>query len=155
MITFLIGILILILGYIFYSKYVVKQFVPDDRKTPADVCYDGVDYLPLGKNRNAIIHLLNIAGIGPILGAVQGILFGPVAFLLIPLGCIFMGGVHDYFAGMISVRNNGEQITALIKKYLGNNIFKIFMFIVAVMLLLLSAVFVFTSGDLIAQRFFY
>ena len=80
---------------------------------------DGIDYVPMSKNRNSLIHLLNIAGMGPIIGAVQGILFGPIAFFLIPLGCIFAGGVHDYFAGMLSVRNNGAQITGLIDKYLG------------------------------------
>ncbi len=153
MITFLSGLLILILGYIFYSRYVVKEFSPSDNKTPAVSNCDGVDYIPLSKKRNALIHLLNIAGIGPILGAVQGILFGPIAFILIPLGCVFMGGVHDYFAGMISVRNEGMQITGLIKKYLGDGAFKIFIVVVGTMLLLLSAVFVFTSGDLIAERF--
>ncbi len=72
-----------------------------------------------------LIHLLNIAGLGPILGAIQGILFGPVAFLLIPLGCIFMGGVHDYFCGMISMRNRGAQITELIDKHLGKNFYRV------------------------------
>ena len=115
MITFLIGILILILGYIFYSKYVEKQFMPDDRKTPAVALYDGVDFMPLSSGKNLMIQLLNIAGLGPILGAIQGILFGPIAFILIPLGAVFMGGVHDYFAGMISARNGGAQMTTLIK----------------------------------------
>lgn len=151
--TFLLGILILILGYILYSRYVETQFGPDDRDTPASSLNDGVDYIPLGKNKNALIHLLNIAGMGPIIGAIQGILFGPIAFILIPLGCIFAGGVHDYFAGMLSMRNNGAQITGLIKQYLGENAFKIVMVIVSVMLLLLSTVFVYTSGDLFVERF--
>lgn len=154
MVTFIIGLLILVFGYIFYSKYVDKVFSPDDRKTPANELKDGVDYIPMGKNRDALIHLLNIAGMGPIIGAIQGILFGPIAFILIPLGCIFAGGVHDYFAGMLSMRNNGAQITGLIKKYLGKNIFKIFMIIVSIMLLLLATVFVYTSGDLFVERFF-
>ena len=111
MLTFLIGLLILILGYIFYSRYIDRVFFPDDRKTPANELNDGVDFVPMSKNRNALIHLLNIAGMGPIIGAVQGILFGPIAFILIPLGCILAGGVHDYFAGMLSIRNNGAQIT--------------------------------------------
>ena len=153
MITFVVGILILIFGYIFYSRFVEKTFSPDDRKTPANTHNDGVDYIPMSKNRNALIHLLNIAGMGPIIGAVQGILFGPIAFLLIPLGCIFAGGVHDYFAGMLSVRNEGAQITGLIDKYLGKNAFKIFMVIVSIMLLLLATVFVYTAGDLFAERF--
>ena len=119
MITFAVGILILIIGYIFYSRYVEKQFGLNSGETPAQRINDGVDYIPLGLGRNMLIHLLNIAGLGPILGAIQGILFGPVAFILIPLGCIFMGSVHDYFSGMLSLRNDGAQITELIKKYLG------------------------------------
>ncbi|MCR4880602.1 MAG: carbon starvation protein A [bacterium] len=154
MITFLIGIFILILGYVFYSRYVEKQFSPDDRKTPAYAMNDKVDFVPLSTPKNLLIHLLNIAGLGPILGVIQGILFGPVAFLLIPLGCVFMGGVHDYFSGMISERNNGAQITDLIQQYLGKTEFKIFLLIVSIMLLLLASVFVYTSGDIMAQRFF-
>ncbi len=154
MITFLFGIAFLIIGYIFYSRYVEKIFGPDDRKVPALEQYDGVDFVPISKNRNALIHLLNIAGMGPIIGAVQGILFGPVAFILIPVGCIFAGGVHDYFAGMLSMRNKGWQITGLIHKYMGKHAFKIFMVIVSIMLLLLATVFVYTSGDLFAERFF-
>ena len=107
MITFIVGILILILGYLFYSRYVDSIFSPDDRLTPAHKDRDNVDFVPISKKRNALIHLLNIAGMGPIIGAIQGILFGPIAFVLIPLGCIFAGGVHDYFAGMLSVRNKG------------------------------------------------
>lgn len=154
MITFIAGILILGLGYIFYSRYVEALFSPNNNATPAEKLKDGVDYVPMGKNRNALIHLLNIAGMGPIIGAVQGILFGPIAFILIPLGCIFAGGVHDYFAGMLSIRNNGAQITGLIHKYLGRNTFKIFMVIVSIMLLLLATVFVYTAGDLFTERFF-
>ncbi len=154
MITFIIGIFILFTGYIFYSKYTESQFGITDEKTPAETINDGVDYVPLSKNKNMLIHLLNIAGLGPILGAIQGILFGPAAFILIPLGCVFMGGVHDYFSGMISVRNSGAQITELIKKYLGNNAFRFFIAVVSVMLLLLASVFVYTAGDLTAERFF-
>ena len=154
MATFIIGIFILIFGYIFYSRFVEKIFSPDDRETPAHTLSDGVDFVPMSKNRNALIHLLNIAGMGPIIGAIQGILFGPIAFILIPLGCILAGGVHDYFAGMLSMRNNGAQITGLIENYLGKNAFKIFMVIVSIMLLLLATVFVYTAGDLFVERFF-
>lgn len=154
MTTFVIGILILIFGYIFYSRYIEHLFAPDNKQTPAIALNDGVDFVPMGKNQNALIHLLNIAGMGPIIGAVQGILFGPIAFILIPLGCILAGGVHDYFAGMLSMRNNGAQITGLIDKYLGKTAFKIFIFIVSVMLLLLATVFVYTAGDLFVERFY-
>ena len=153
MITFLSGILILILGYIFYSRYVEKLAAPDDTPTPAHALRDNIDFVPMSKNRNALIHLLNIAGMGPIIGAIQGILFGPIAFILIPLGCVLAGGVHDYFAGMLSVKNKGFQITGLIHKYLGRNIFRIFMVIVSIMLLLLATVFVYTAGDLFVERF--
>ena len=154
MLTFILGLLILFLGYITYSKYTEKQFGLSDKPTPAVRLNDGVDFIALSSRKNMLIHLLNIAGLGPILGAIQGILFGPVAFILIPLGCIFMGGVHDYFSGMLSVRNDGAQITELIKKYLGNTYYKVFIIIVSAMLLLLASVFVYTAGDLIAQRFF-
>ncbi len=154
MVTFLVGILILIIGYIFYSRYTEKQFGIEDIKTPAEKINDGVDFIPLSRNKNMLIHLLNIAGLGPILGAIQGILFGPVAFLLIPIGCILMGGVHDYFSGMLSVRNDGAQITELIKKYLGKSSYGFFIVVVSVMLLLLASVFVYTAGDLMAERFF-
>ena len=154
MITFICGILILCFGYKLYSEYVEKTFAPDNEKTPAHEQSDGVDFVPMKKNRNALIHLLNIAGMGPIIGAIQGILFGPIAFILIPLGCVFAGGVHDYFAGMLSVRNKGMQITGLIHKYLGKSAFRIFMVIVSIMLLLLATVFVYTAGDLFTERFF-
>ena len=154
MLTFIFGILILTLGYIFYSKYTERQFGITDEPTPASKLNDGVDFVPLSEKKNMLIHLLNIAGLGPILGAIQGILFGPVAFILIPLGCILMGGVHDYFSGMLSVRNNGAQITELIKKYLGTISYRFFIIVVSVMLLLLAAVFVYTAGDLMAERFF-
>lgn len=154
MTTFILGLIILALGYIFYSRYIEHLFAPDDRETPAKKLSDGVDYVQISKNRNALIHLLNIAGMGPIIGAVQGILFGPIAFILIPLGCIFAGGVHDYFAGMLSVRNDGAQITGLIDKYLGKTAFRIFMVIVSIMLLLLATVFVYTAGDLFVERFY-
>ena len=152
--TFILGILILAVGYVLYSKYISGLFSPDNRETPAIKKHDGVDFVPLPKNKNALIHLLNIAGMGPIIGAVQGILFGPVAFILIPLGCIFAGGVHDYFAGMLSMRNKGAQITGLIHKYLGKSAFRIFIVIVSIMLLLLATVFVYTSGDIFVERFF-
>ena len=154
MITFIAGIIILFLGYVFYSRFIDRVFEPDDRLTPANKNKDNVDYIPMSQNRNALIHLLNIAGMGPIIGAIQGILFEPIAFILIPLGCVVAGGVHDYFAGMLSIRNEGAQITGLIHKYLGKQSFRIFMIIVSIMLLLLATVFVYTAGDLFAERFF-
>ena len=103
MTTFIIGLIILLFGSIFYSKYIETLIEPDNREVPSNELNDGVDYVPMPKGRNSLIHLLNIAGMGPIIGAVQGILFGPIAFILIPIGCIFAGGVHDYFAGGVNL----------------------------------------------------
>ena len=97
MATFLIGIAILIVGGALYGRLVEKVFRPDDRPTPAVTKQDGVDYVPMPKWKNSLINLLNIAGTGPILGPIQGILFGPIAFITIPIGCIIGGAVHDYF----------------------------------------------------------
>ena len=148
MITFFIGLLILLFGYIFYSKYIEKQFGPDERKVPSENLYNGVDYVPLSTTRNQLINLLNIAGMGPILSALQGIVFGPLFFIIVPLGCIFMGCVHDYFSGMISVRNKGLQITQITKKYFGSLFFKTFTVIVSIMSILWVTVFIYAAGDL-------
>ena len=96
MITFLAGIAVLIVGGFFYGKFCEKLIRPDDnRPTPAESMADGVDYVPLPKWKNCLIQLLNIAGTGPILGPIQGILFGPIAFVTIPIGCILGGAIHD------------------------------------------------------------
>ena len=145
MITFFIGLLILLFGYIFYSKYIEKQFAPDERNVPSKDLYNGVDYVPLSSTRNQLINLLNIAGMGPILAALQGIVFGPI---IVPLGCIFMGCVHDYFSGMISVRNKGLQITQITKKYFGTTFFNAFTVIVSIMSILWITVFIYAAGDL-------
>lgn len=151
MVLFFVGLVILILGGGLYSKVVENQFQPDDRQTPAVKKADGVDYVTMSKGKNWLINLLNIAGTGPILGPIQGILFGPIAFLAIPLGCVFAGSVHDYFTGMISMRNGGSQVPKLVGKYLGNNIRRIYNIIIAILLLLTGTVFVYTPGDLIAN----
>ena len=87
MITFVVGLLILAVGGMVYGKFCEHIFCPDDRKTPAIARNDGVDYVPMKRWRNSLINLLNIAGTGPILGPIQGILFGPIAFITIPVGC--------------------------------------------------------------------
>ncbi|MGL5415121.1 MAG: carbon starvation CstA family protein [Clostridium sp.] len=126
MTTFIIGIILLLGGGYFYGNYCEKQIRPDDRKTPAVLKEDGVDYIPMKKWKNSLIELLNIAGTGPILGPIQGILFGPIAFILIPIGCVIGGAMHDYMSGMISIRSNGAQMPELIKENLGK---KLLMFI--------------------------
>lgn len=151
MITFFAGLAVLILGGCFYGKFCEKVFRPDERETPATAQADGVDYVELPKWKNCLIQLLNIAGTGPILGPIQGILFGPIAFITIPIGCILGGAMHDYMTGMISVRNRGNQMPELIRKYLGKGIGKVYTVFVAVVLILVTAVFVYTPGDLLAS----
>lgn len=113
MTTFLIGLAILLIGGALYGAYCEKVFGPDDRKTPALAQSDGVDYVPMKKWKNSLIELLNIAGTGPILGPIQGILFGPIAFILIPIGCVFGGALHDYMSGMISIREKEHKCLLL------------------------------------------
>lgn len=149
MITFLIGLVILFAGGFFYGNFVEKVFGPDDRPTPAVSINDGVDYVPMKQKKNALIELLNIAGTGPILGPIQGILFGPIAFILIPIGCVLAGAVHDYLCGMISIRSKGKQMPALIQEHLGNKVYKVYNIFVIFLMILVGAVFIYTPGDLI------
>ena len=149
MVTFLIGIVILFVGGALYGKYVENVFGPDDRPTPATKINDGVDYVPMKKNKNALIELLNIAGTGPILGPIQGILFGPIAFILIPVGCVLGGAMHDYFSGMISIRSEGKQMPALIAEHLGSKVYKVYNIFVIFLMILVGSVFIYTPGDLI------
>ena len=152
MITFLIGLAILLGGGFFYGKFCQKVFGPDDRPTPATAKADGVDFVVMKTWKNSLINLLNIAGTGPILGPIQGILFGPVAFLTIPIGCVLAGSMHDYFSGMISMRNGGAQMPKLIGKYLGGGVHKVYNVIVWVLMILVGAVFIYTPGDLIVNE---
>jgi carbon starvation protein CstA len=98
--------------------------------------------------------LLNIAGTGPVLGAIQGILFGPIAFLLIPIGCVLGGAMHDYFSGMISMRNDGAQMPSIIRRYTGKVSFQFYMVFVCILLVLVGAVFIYTPGDIAATQVF-
>lgn len=111
MISFFICLLLLIGGYFVYGKVVENTFAPDDRETPAVKINDGVDYVVMPQWKLFLVQLLNIAGLGPIFGAMQGALWGPVVFLWITFGTIFAGGVHDYFSGMLSERNEGASIS--------------------------------------------
>ena len=121
MITFFISLFVLIAGYALYSKFIEQKVfgMDPDRSTPANTQADGVDYIALPWWRIFLIQFLNIAGLGPIFGAVAGAMWGPVAFLWIVLGSIFAGAVHDYFSGMLSVRHNGLSITEIVGIYLG------------------------------------
>lgn len=151
MLLFIIGLIILIGGGFVYSKYVEKQLEPDDRETPAVRKADGVDFVSMSEKKNWLINLLNIAGTGPILGPIQGILFGPIAFLAIPIGCVFAGAVHDFCTGFISMRNGGSQVPKLVGKYIGEGCRKFYNIVIAILLLLTGVVFVYTPGDLIAN----
>ena len=149
MITFLIGVAILIGGYFTYGKFVEHVFGPDDRKTPATENPDGVDRLVLPHWKNMLIQLLNIAGIGPVIGVILGIKFGAIVFILLPLGNVLGGAVHDYFSGMVSMRNNGYNVPALSRKFLGKGPSKIVMTLISVALILVGAVFTNTPAQLI------
>lgn len=150
MITFLISLMILVIGYFAYGMLVEKIFGIDDlRATPAISNRDNVDYVPMKKQNNAMIQLLNIAGTGPIFGPIMGALFGPVAFVWIVLGSIFAGGVHDYLTGMISIRNKGAHIPELAGKFLGKVSKHIVNLFSLLLLLLVGTVFATTSGSLL------
>ncbi|HOQ57481.1 MAG TPA: carbon starvation CstA family protein, partial [Bacteroidales bacterium] len=115
MIGFVACLTALIAGYFLYGKYLEKVFQPEKtRTTPAFSLRDGVDYVPMPTWKIFLIQFLNIAGLGPIFGAVMGAMYGPVVFLWITLGTIFAGGLHDYFSGMISERYNGESLPELV-----------------------------------------
>ncbi len=152
MISFICSILALILGYILYGKFIEKIFGADkSRTTPAVAHPDGVDYVELPWWRIFLIQFLNIAGLGPIFGAIMGIMFGESAFLWIVLGTIFAGGVHDYLSGMISVRRNGASLPEIVGQELGSGI-KQFMRIFSLLLMILvGAVFVSGPAGLLAN----
>ena len=147
--TFFIALSILIGGYLIYSRVSEKVFAIDDRNTPAIANPDGVDIAPLPKWKAFLIELLNIAGTGPIFGAISGALFGPIVFLWIVFGCILGGAVHDYFSGMISSRNNGDSIVKLAGKYSGKLVENIMRVFSIVLLILVTAVFVVSPSTLL------
>ena len=149
MVTFFIALALLIGGYFIYSRVSEKVFAIDDRKTPAIANPDGVDITPLPKWKAFLVELLNIAGTGPIFGAISGALFGPIVFLWIVFGCILGGAVHDYFSGMISSRNNGESIVKLAGKYSGKVIEIIMRIFSIILLILVTSVFVVSPSTLL------
>lgn len=149
MITFCLSILLLVAGYFVYGKFVDRFFGADpSRKTPAETMEDDVDYKPMPTWKVFIIQFLNIAGLGPIFGAIMGAAYGPVAYLWIVFGCIFMGAVHDYFSGMLSIRNAGENMPDLTGKYLGKGMKNVMMVLVSFLLLAVGVSFVTGPADL-------
>ncbi len=152
MITFLVSILLLLAGYFVYGRFVAHFLEVDpERKTPAYELEDGVDYTPMPTWKVFVIQFLNIAGLGPIFGAIMGAAYGPAAYLWIVVGCIFMGAVHDFISGMMSIRNRGANMPDIIGKYLGGGM-KVFMNIIVPFLLLAVGVsFVSGPSDLMAS----
>ena len=151
MISILCALAVLVLGYVFYGRLAAGVFGPDDRKTPAYAREDGVDYVPMKTWKAFLVQLLNIAGTGPIFGALMGACFGPVVFLWIVLGAILGGGVHDYMSGMISERHDGASIAELSGIYLGAGA-KWVMRIFSVLLLLLTGTVFVTSPAALLSR---
>lgn len=143
MITFLFCLIFLVLGYVVYGKFLEKKFGIDaTRKTPAYTLTDGVDYIPMKSWKVFFIQFLNIAGLGPIFGAVAGAMWGPVAFLWITLGCVFAGGVHDYLAGMISLRQNGLSLPEIIGNYLGKPVKQVMRVFTVLLMIIVGVVFI-------------
>ena len=149
MISFLLCLAILIAGYFFYGKVVENTFGPDDRETPAVRINDGVDYVVLPQWKLFMIQLLNIAGLGPIFGALSGALWGPIVFLWITFGTIFAGGVHDYFSGMLSERNDGVSISEISGIYLGKTMKNVMRVFSVVLLIMVGTVFAVGPAGLI------
>lgn len=153
MISFFICLFLLIGGYFVYGKVVENTFAPDDRETPAVRINDGVDYVVMPQWKLFLVQLLNIAGLGPIFGALTGALWGPVVFLWITFGTIFAGGVHDYFSGMLSERNNGASVSEITGIYLGDvmkNVMRVFS---VVLLIMVGTVFAVGPAGLIQLLF--
>ena len=151
MITFLIALGALIVGYLIYGKFVDSIFAPTDNPTPALTKTDGVDFIPLPTWKVFLIQLLNIAGLGPIFGALGGALWGPTVYLWIVLGTIFAGAVHDYLSGMISIREGGKSISEIVGMQLGETMLSIMRVFTVVLMILVGTVFMTGPAMLIAK----
>jgi len=146
MISFIISLVALVLGYLVYGAVVERVMRPDDRETPAVRLADGVDYVVLPTWKVFMIQFLNIAGTGPIFGAIIGMWFGPAAYLWIVLGCIFAGAVHDFMSGMLSLRHDGANLPTLIGRYLGGGAKGVMLVFAVLLLLMVGAVFVYSPA---------
>lgn len=151
MITFGLSLVALILGYFLYGRFVERVFGPDDRPTPAIAKTDGVDFMVLPSWKIFMIQFLNIAGTGPIFGAIMGAKFGPAAYLWIVFGCIFAGATHDYLSGMLSMRNGGANLPEIIGKYLGNAPKQVMLVFSVFLLMMVGAVFVYSPALLLQK----
>ena len=146
MISFTLSLIALIVGYLLYGKFVERIFSPDDRPTPAVAHADGVDYIVMPTWKVFMIQFLNIAGTGPIFGAIMGAWYGPVAYLWIVFGCIFAGAVHDYLSGMLSVRHNGANLPELVGAYLGTSTKRVMLVFSVFLLMMVGVVFVYSPA---------
>ena len=154
MISFCIGIIALIVGYLIYGKFIEKIFVVDpNRTTPAYTKQDGVDFIPMKPWRIFLIQFLNIAGVGPICGAIMGAKFGTASYLWIVLGSIFAGAVHDYLSGMMSIRHDGCSLPELHGKYMGNFVKQFMRGFMIILMILVGVVFVNTPATLLNTHF--
>lgn len=152
MISFIGSLAVLVIGYFLYGTVVEKVFrIDTNRPTPAVTMEDGVDYIPMKWYKIFLIQFLNIAGLGPIFGAIMGALFGPAAFLWIVLGTLFAGGVHDYLSGMMSVRHDGKSVPEIVGIYLGNAMRQVMRVFSVVLLVLVGTVFMAGPAGLLAN----
>ena len=152
MLTFIISIGLLIVAYFTYGKFVERFFGASSTiATPVKRLADGVDYHELKPWRIFVIQFLNIAGLGPIFGAILGAAYGPMAYIWIVIGCIFMGATHDYFSGMLSIRHDGTSLPDIVGKYLGNNVRKFMTFFTGFLLLAVGVSFVNGPADLLGN----
>ncbi len=150
MVTFAVALVVLILGYVIYGKFIERFFGADDsRPVPSRTMADGVDYIEMPAWKAYMIQFLNIAGLGPIFGAIMGAKYGTSSYLWIVFGTIFAGSVHDYLSGMISLRHGGESLPQLVGRYLGDNLKKVFTIFTMILLILVTAVFVSQPADLL------
>ena len=151
MMTFVLSLIALIVGYLVYGRIVERVFAPDNRPTPAVSMADGVDYVVLPGWKIFMIQFLNIAGTGPIFGAIMGAKFGPSAYLWIVLGCIFAGAVHDYLSGMLSMRHGGAGLPELVGAYLGKRTKQVMLVFSVFLLLMVGAVFVYSPAIILGK----
>lgn len=149
MVSFVLSLLALIAGYFLYGRFIERVFSPDNRVTPAISKSDGVDYIALPNWKVFMIQFLNIAGTGPIFGAIMGAKFGPSAYLWIVLGCIFAGATHDYLSGMLSMRNGGASLPQLIGKYLGMTTKRVMLVFTVLLLIMVGTVFVYSPAEIL------
>ena len=151
MLTFLVCLTALVIAYFTYGRYLERVAAIDPaRSVPSETLFDGVDYVPMPRWRVFLIQLLNIAGTGPIFGAILGAAFGPVAFLWITLGGIFMGAMHDFLSGVMLVRNDGLSIPEAAGRYLGTGMRQFMRLFSVVLLVLVGAVFLLSPADILS-----